>query len=60
MDHYTSVKDITRQKFKIGDFIDCKAENDEWIVGKIIEIEFMPYTQKTIFKVCHKEPNSAN
>lgn len=60
IDHFTAVKDITRKKFNRGDFIDCKTKNDEWIVGKIIDIEFMPYTQKTIVKVSHKDPNSPN
>ncbi len=37
-DHYTQVKDITHKKFKKGEFIDCKVDEDHWIAGKIIEI----------------------
>ena len=59
IDHYSPVKDITRKKFNKGDFIDCKTKSDEWIAGKIIDIEFMPYTQKTMVKVAHKDPNLA-
>ena len=58
IDHYTQVKDITFKKFRKGEFIDCKVEEDKWIAGKIVDIEFMPYTQKTIVKVCHKNSSS--
>ena len=53
-EHYTNVKDIVNKDFKVDQFIDCKNEERGWIFGKISEIEFLPYTHRTVFRVIHK------
>lgn len=37
-DHYTQVKEITYKKFKKGDLIDCRIQEDLWMAGKITDV----------------------
>lgn len=35
-------------------FIDCKHEDKGWIFGKVVEMDYLPYTHAAFVKVIHK------
>lgn len=34
--------------------IDCKHEERGWVFGKVIEVDYLPYTQASFVRVQHK------
>jgi hypothetical protein len=52
--HFQSNEVVDEDDLKKDMIIDCNHEEKGWIFGKIIEIDFLPYTQTTFVRVMHK------
>ena len=52
--HFSNTEYLDEDELKKDMIIDCNHEEKGWIFGKIIEIDFLPYTQTSFVKVLHK------